>query len=247
MWTPFFAGSCASPPPSRSRRLAALAIAFVAFALSGCAREVFPPSLPGSPTARDVELARGSAPLPLPKRRGHRGLASLSIPDGEACLSWLSEHDVSYRTLSPRPGVDTPVAITGPLGGVRYESGGRTTLICDCRLAVTLDWLAPELRSFGITEVHHSGAYVYRTTRKGGPSLHALGLAIDVHQLRIDNRRFDVERDYARGTGKSCAEDSPTLNRLACELDRSGFFREVLTPDDDYDHRNHLHLAISPL
>ena len=216
--------------------------------LAGCAREILPPDMPGSAgIAPRGDESAGARPIPLPRWRGHKGLASLAIPDGEACLAWLSEHDVPYRVLGPRPGVTTPVSITGPIGGIRYESEGRTKLVCDCRLAVTLDWLSPELRAFGVTEVHHYGAYVYRTTKKGGPSLHALGLAIDVHELRIRNRELDVEHDYALGTGKRCGAGSPTLNRLACELEQSGFFREVLTPDDNRDHRNHFHLAISPL
>jgi hypothetical protein len=141
----------------------------------------------------------------------------------------------------------TPISVTGPIGGVRYESEGKTSLVCDCRLAVALDWVAPELQSFGIKEIGHSGAYVYRTTRRGHPSLHARGLAIDVHRLRVRGRKLDVERDYLRGAGASCRPDSPILNRLACELDRSGLFEQVITPDDDSDHRDHLHFAIRPL
>jgi hypothetical protein len=225
--------------------------ALTAFGAAACAREAPPPEFAGttlvSERANPNPWLRASAPLPLPHRSRTRGLASLAIPDGDACLAWLDEHAVAYRVLDPMPGVHTPVSVTGRLGGVRYESEGKTSLVCDCRLAVALDWVSPELRSMGVSEVRHFGAYAYRTTKTGRPSLHALGLAIDVHELRIGGRNFDVERDYERGIGKSCSADSPTLNRLACTLQKSGFFQEVLTPDDDRDHRNHLHLAIAPL
>ncbi len=141
----------------------------------------------------------------------------------------------------------TPVAVTGPIGGVRYEMNGNGALVCDCRLAVALDEIGPELRGFGVEAVRHSGAYVYRTTKRGGPSLHARGLAIDVHEVRVGTHRLNVLHDYARGETSNCAASAPLLNRLACELDRTGLFQQVLTPDDNYDHRDHVHLAIAPL
>jgi hypothetical protein len=214
------------------------AVAFAALAV-GCAEGTLPPELPGTP-GRDGALAAYF-------HRGHRGARSLAIPDGDECLALLEQQGVAFHQIAPKPGMVTPIAVTGPIGGVRYESAGVTSLVCDCRLAVALDWLAPELRSFGVREVQHSGAYVYRTTRHGRPSLHALGLAIDVHRIRMGNQRLSVSRDYARGQGRSCEEGSAVLNRLACELDRTGLFEQVITPDDDSDHRDHLHLAIRPL
>jgi hypothetical protein len=226
------------------RGISALAGAVALTLGSGCAREALPPEVPGMPVAG----ASMDAQIPLPARHGgNRGALGRAIPDGEACLALLASEDVRFHELPPKPGMVTPVAVTGPIGGIRYESGGVTSIVCDCRLAVALDWLAPELRSFGIREIHHSGAYVYRTTRNGGPSLHALGLAIDLHRFRFGAQGLEVSKDYARGQGPSCEQDSPTLNRLACEVERTGLFQQVMTPDDDYDHRDHLHLAISPL
>jgi hypothetical protein len=224
-----------------SRALAA-ALFFAAVALvCGCAREAQPPEVPGMRVVGQPEDA-----LTFRFHRARHGLRSLAIPDGEACLALLESRDVAFHPLASKPGMVTPVAVTGPIGGVRYESAGATSLVCDCRLAVALDWLAPELRSFGIKEVQHSGAYVFRTTRSGRPSLHALGLAIDVHRVHAGTHRLDVSRDYARGQGPSCEQGSAVLNRLACELDRTGLFEQVITPDDDSDHRDHLHLAIAP-
>ena len=224
----------------------ALAGAFALCLGSGCAREALPPEVPGMPVPEPSASERAAIPLPV-RHGGSRGVRSLAIPDGEACLALLASEDVAFRELPPKPGMVTPVAVTGPIGGVRYESAGTTSLVCDCRLAVALDWLAPELRAFGIREIHHSGAYVYRTTHSGAPSLHALGLAIDLHRFRTGAHGLEVSKDYARGQGPSCDQGSPILNRLACELDRTGLFQQVMTPDDDYDHRDHLHLAISPL
>jgi len=222
---------------------ATFVVALAALA-TACARETPPPEVPGMPVSAS-EGGRGDV-LTAYVHHGHRGARSRVIPDGDECLALLEDRGIAFHQIAPKPGMVTPIAVTGPIGGVRYETAGVTSLVCDCRLAVALDWLGPELRSFGVKEVQHSGAYVYRTTRRGHPSLHALGLAIDVHRIRMGNHRLDVSRDYARGQGPSCQEGSAILNRLACELDRTGLFEQVITPDDDSDHRDHLHLAISP-
>jgi hypothetical protein len=175
------------------RALAAVLFCATGPLLAGCAREAQPPEVPGMRVAEALP-----DPLTFRFHRGRHGLRSLAIPDGEACLAMLESRDVAFHQIPSKPGMVTPVAVTGPIGGVRYESAGVTSLVCDCRLAVALDSVAPELRSFGIKEVQHSGAYVFRTTRSGRPSLHALGLAIDVHRIHATTRA-----DRARAASKA--------------------------------------------
>jgi hypothetical protein len=220
-------------------------------ALLGCAREVPYPE-PQPPPAWGPYPWQAPAwnqqPVVSPQldfARG-RGERSLHIPDGPACLDWLSRHAIAFRVLEPSLGMTTPIQVWGPIGGIVYASGGEPSVTCDCRLAVALHWVAPELRALGITEVHHAGAYVYRTTRKGRLSLHALGLAIDVRDVRAHGRTYRVQENYSIGLRDGCAPQSPELNRLACRLDRTSLFKELLTPDDDRDHHDHLHLAIAP-
>jgi hypothetical protein len=141
----------------------------------------------------------------------------------------------------------TPVAVTGPIGGVQYVSAGKPSVVGDCRLIVALEWIGPQLQALGVRTVRHSGAYVYRTTRKGRLSMHALGLAIDLHAVEIAGREQDVKHDYVVGLQDRCRASAPTLNHLACRLDTSGLFKELITPDDNRDHHDHLHLAIAPL
>jgi len=215
-------------------------------ATSGCAHETLPPEVPGMVVIEQPVATAPTVEGALPLRHGaHRGKLGLSIPDGERCLAWLDQESVTYRVLPPKPGMVTPVAVTGSIGGVRYDTEGHGALVCDCRLVVALDWLGPELRSLGVRTIRHSGAYAYRTTHSGRPSLHAQGLAIDVHALSTGGSHFEVERDYVRGG--ACAAPSSTLNRLACDASRMGLLEEVITPDDDSDHRDHLHFAIAPL
>jgi hypothetical protein len=197
-------------------------------------------------TPNAVLEALSSRPEPATPPAWNGTSQSLRIPGGEKCLEWLEKLGIEHQRLPPQPGVQTPVDVGGPIGGVRYLSQGKQSVVADCRLILALDWIAPSLRAQGITAVQHSGAYVYRTQKSGLPSLHARGLAIDVHALRYPDERVLVERDFARGLGDGCETDAPKLNRLTCSLRRIRLFQELITPDHDTDHHDHVHLAISP-
>jgi hypothetical protein len=177
-----------------------------------------------------------------------------AIPGGEPCLAELGRMGVAYRRMAMLKGVQTPVHVTGPLGGLRFTAGAGLPLYLDCRMAVALAWTAPHLLEMGVTEVRFSGAYVFRSTRSGRPSRHALGLAIDIHALTFTSAgyspplsRLEVKRDFRKGIGSGCAPDAPRLNQVACRLKQLGLYRELLTPDYDRDHHDHFHLAIWPL
>lgn len=174
-----------------------------------------------------------------------RATQSLRIPGGQRCLELLTQLGIEHRRLSPRGRVKTPVEILGDIGGVSYMSQGRESLVCDCRLALALHWSAPLLSAWHVSKVEHFGAYANRTTRAGRPSLHAMGLALDAAAFEFANARQSVAEDYARGVG--CWADAPAVNRVVCELRSLGLFRELITPDHDADHDDHVHLAIAPL
>lgn len=222
-------------PAAAWGRIALGAATFWCFgALVACARE-----------GQGRSLSRPNEASPRAYDAGAR--ESLRIPGGTRCLELLEELGIQHRRLEPTRGMQTPVAVTGPIGAVRYVSQGRPTLVCDCRLALALHWSATVLSDFGVSEVAHLGAYAYRTTRSGRLSLHARGLALDVAALRVHDRRLTVVTDFARGLGDGCRQGAPTLNQVACRLRRLRLFRELITPDHDRDHHDHLHLAIVPL
>jgi hypothetical protein len=173
-------------------------------------------------------------------------LSDFALPGGEACLSRLRTRGISARPIDVMRGVDTPVVVVGPIGGVRFWSSSGP-LIVDCRFALGLHEVASDFAALGIESARFSGAYVYRTSRKGRLSLHAYGLAMDLHELRTAWGVQTVKRNFLRGTGESCGADEPIPNQLACRLRRRGLFRELLTPDYNSDHHDHLHLGIAPL
>jgi hypothetical protein len=172
-------------------------------------------------------------------------LIAAEFPGGDDCLSQLRAAGVPFQVVSDKRGVTTPIAIDGPIGGVRYWTIGAGPMVSDCRLALALAKVAPELRDLGISAMRFSGAYSYRMAKVGRLSLHAYGLALDVHEVTADGKSYVVARDFAKGLPNGCAVEAPLLNRLACRLARLRLFQELLTPDSNADHHDHLHIAIA--
>ena len=196
----------------------------------------------------DVRQKTADAPIVPPSRRSPIASGN-DIPGGDACLAELDRRRIPYESLAAKRGVDTPIAVRVPLGGVRYFTWGDAPMICDCRLAVALDELGPQLRAIGVTAAQYSGAYVYRTTRNGHRlSLHARGLAIDIHNFTLEGQQLSVKKDFARGRQRAtgCAK-LPPVNQVACYATQRALFHELLTPDSDADHHDHIHFGVAPL
>jgi hypothetical protein len=181
-----------------------------------------------------------------------------------ACLQLLDHARVPYRLVSRVRGVQTPVEVVGAIGGVRLLPRAGRAPVMDCQLARALVELAPVFRRAGVTGLSFSGAYDYRTRRNSSKlSAHAHGLAIDVHALHTRHGMLDVKRDFPRdGTrwaghpetvadclGRPARKAGRTLRALACRLKLDPVMRYVLSPDNDADHHDHLHLeayAVQP-
>lgn len=182
-----------------------------------------------APPSDPEQLRVPSAPVERTKQAGD-------------CLTRLRGLGVDFRELSSLKGVATPVRVQGKLAGVEFFSNHGRKLDMDCRLALALVELGAEFRTLGITRARFSGAYDYRTTRKGRLSHHAFGLAIDIHEVWVGGERHSVDKAFRKG--RSCERSGPVLNALACTFKASGLFEEVLTPDYNWDHRDHLHVAV---
>ena len=226
----------------------------------------FPPkTLPRRSEAEPARPTRGNSPAPPPMLSPLRFAAAPGVPTyadgrprplapeliaaefpgGDACLSDLRAAGVAFQPVSDKRGVATPIAIEGSIGGVRYWTIGAGPMVSDCRLALALAKVAPELRGLGISAMRFSGAYSYRMARVGRLSLHAYGLALDVHEVTADGKSYVVARDFRKGLPNGCAAEAPLLNRLACRLSQLRLFQELLTPDSNADHHDHLHIAIA--
>ncbi len=199
------------------------------------------------PELAPEELPPGVKPASIAHPSLPPATASDSIPDGAGCLKRLDALGLDYRRLDELRGVTTPVAVSGPIGGLTWVSSPGAPLRADCRLVVALAGLGEALRGLGVESVRYSGAYSYRMSRVGRLSLHSFGLAVDVHGFIVRGRWLSVTQDFARGLDSDCLAGAPVLNAIACALRRSGGFREMLTPDYNADHHDHFHLGVMPL
>lgn len=207
-----------------------------------------PTSTGGSPHHAGLDLSAPKAPPPphaAARRTAGQPYRTSTIPGGLPCLIRLQGLGIRFESLPEVKGIHTPVKILGPVGGITYRPSRRRSasgggMVCDCRLALALHRAAPFLHQQGVEEVVYSSAYSYRLRPGGRLSQHAMGLALDVHRLRIRGETVSVLTDFVRGQ-PSCAGKVPPLNQLACALRQAGVFDWVLTPDTDAAHANHFH------
>ena len=180
-------------------------------------------------------------------------------PEGftdKRCLRALKGMKVRFRPLSKKryKGMATPVQVYGGrLGKIRYKARyGRKKMIMDCRLALALQMASPLFEANGIRTVIHGDFYRWRRVGGSGRlSRHALGLAIDAYAFINNKGRKITVKDYEKdlATSRSCEGFAKTwkarvLRGLACDLDYSGLFETVLTPDYDHGHRDHYHISV---
>jgi hypothetical protein len=186
-----------------------------------------------------------------------------TVPEGEAdqaCLRGLDSQRVAYKRVPGAGGMRTPVEITGPIGAVALVARGRRSAEMDCVLARALVQARDIFEDLGITGLAFSAAFDQRTRRGSSElSAHAYGLAIDVHVIRGAFGEYDVRQRFERGVGlwrglrkdpgqldacvgQPATKEGRVLRQLACRLKLHPAFRVIVTPDDDPDHQDHLHL-----
>jgi hypothetical protein len=192
------------------------------------------------------------------------GCAAAPPPPDQACLGLLRAQGVAFAEGPALKGVRTPVTLDGARFSPRLQPRGGRPAEMDCQLAVALVQARPIFRNLGITEMEYSGAYDYRNRRGTSKlSAHASGLAIDVHVFRDGDRKLPVARAFQKSPARwramdsgrvglrSCVgdprtSDARTLRTLACRLKLDQAFRVIITPDDNWDHRDHFHLEARP-
>jgi len=198
----------------------------------------------GAPSAPTSVFAKTLGDVPRPRTRNE--LRSV-LPGSADCIARLGERGVHFHTVDHELGVRTPIVVEGPVAGVRYYTGGNGPLLADCRLILALALVGDELSAYGVSEVRFSGAYVYRLSAKRRVSLHAYGLAIDMHGFTRMGVHYEVQHDFRKGLGTALGTDAPVANAIASRFHNSGLFHEYLTPDDNADHHDHVHVGVSPL
>lgn len=172
-----------------------------------------------------------------------------------SCLRELRRLGVRFREVQRR-GIDIAVRVTGDIGGVTYKGYAKgKPLDLDCSLVVSLAHMGPYLNALGITRATYSSSYQRRRVRGSKRwSRHSFGLALDVHAFTGDDLGvLSVRDDYEQGlgdnsdcVGQPLTQGGAILRALYCQLERSGGFHSILTPDYDAGHYNHFHIEAEP-
>jgi hypothetical protein len=260
------------PSPPESRLLLGQALASLLGVLTGCAAVVPLPAPtpevplaawergPGAPNADESLGATNprAAGSPALAKTAHRhdtdppsgyapaaATAPSPIPGSATCLSELRARGVTFHESAPVLGINTPIVLDGKLDGIRFYAADHRPFLADCRLVLALRTVTPDLHALGVTDVRFSGAYVYKLTHPGRMSMHAYGLAADLHAFTVSGTVLEVKHAFARGAG--CGGALPVLNEIACRVRARGVFKEQLGPDDNAAHFDHLHLGLKPL
>jgi len=176
------------------------------------------------------------------------------------CFAEITDAGVDFEYTGPVEGVTTPVLIKEwRFGGVKYTDyfNDQRNRHMDCRLALALSRLGGVLKNIGVTEVIWSSAYRPimdpEWTPEDGYEKHTLGIAIDIHGFVFaGDLKVTVADHYEKGLGfqrdhlcygTPLTREGFLLRLAVCRMDGSDLFSEILTPDYDSGHWNHLHVA----
>jgi hypothetical protein len=176
--------------------------------------------------------------------------APVMSADEIACRRDLQRLGVQFRSLAPIDDggacrIDFPVEVSA-IGSVRMKPAA--TLSCDMA-ATFARWTKKELVPSarwrylsGVKTIHQGSSYSCRNIRgtRGKPSQHSVGNALDIMRIELNNGK-DID---VRKPGWFSFRQRGFLNNV--RADGCAYFKTVLGPGYDYDHRNHFHFDIMP-
>lgn len=172
---------------------------------------------------------------------------------GRKCLRELVRLGIPFTRAPKTRGVDTPVIITGPIRGLKLAPmWGKRPALMDCIFALAFYRMAPVVLQSGVNEFLYSSVYSYRKVAGTNVlSRHSYGLAIDVFAVRGPGKaRANVKKDWVKAMGRPGHCIGPVRSRkarllrgLVCNLEKSRILSLIMTPDTDYAHRDHFHMA----
>ena len=151
---------------------------------------------------------------------------------GEQCLEQLTKLNVQFRPLVTIE--DDKCRIENPVRISRFqETTLSSPILLSCQTALDLAVLFKEAEAHHVV---HLGTYNCRSMRRSTfVSEHGFGTAIDIAKIN----QASISQDWGQNTAKGIF-----LNRFSRSACTS--FNNVLTPDSDSNHYDHLHLDQGP-
>ncbi len=164
----------------------------------------------------------------------------------QQCLAEIDKLGVQYKvepmgaSAGPQCQIDNPIRVSAAT--IPFS---RPT-VASCAFVLEFDKFEREIirplavKTFGhdLKTIVHFGAYNCRATKAGRESEHAHGMAMDVAGFELtDGTMISVKHEWnERGKKRDFLRAVATK---AC-----GYFNEVLDPDSDRDHVDHIHLDL---
>ncbi len=197
---------------------------------------------------------------------GARKSHQLGAMDEATCLKALKKHKISFTKAPNAPKIEHPIIITGPIGGVHFDTGrtyaNRTVAAgdaVDCRLALALVDLAAIVKKHTITHVIVKS--FHRPTQPildpGAPLRHRIGFAIDIAGFKTKKGDiWNVEHDFHGKIGQATCgtvaakpvPDSKVARELwamFCQIAATEAFDSGINPNYNASHFDHMHFDLT--
>lgn len=191
------------------------------------------------------------------KDLGHADVTVTILPstaEARDCHGKLDALALSYEVGADTLGIEDPVTVRLPLGGVAFTT--RASMVMDCVTALAFYRMALVLAAHDVVAVTDggSGLYNYRCVSGSesppctgsGFSLHAFGEAYDIAQVKMsDGVIASFGTDWVVDAGPTCnalsaSTPNQTLHDIVCDLSQNRVFNVLLTPNfqatQDYVH-----------
>ncbi|HEY1507214.1 MAG TPA: extensin family protein [Stellaceae bacterium] len=164
----------------------------------------------------------------------------------QQCLAALNRLGVQYQVEPQSASTSRACLVRNPIRVSAATIPFSRPTVAACDFVLKFDDFEREIvrplakRTFGrdLKTIVHFGAYSCRPTHAGRESEHAHGLAIDIAGFELtDGTMISVKDEWTkRGKGRDFLQAVATQ---ACR-----YFNEVLDPDSDRDHVDHIHLDL---
>ncbi len=219
---------------------------------------------PASTGSGDLQATQAQ-PIVTPQNPSQTPASRYGSLDRGSCENELHRRQIAFSMVGSARGVLAPVRLSGALHGVTYHSALPASQrasspyeILDCRLVLALDDFSAILAKHDIVEVIHFSVYrppnAHFAAAQGRQ--HDGALAIDAGWFkRRDGSVLQVERDFhghigastcGPGTGPNpVTAEAAVLRSIVCEAAGAHLFNVELTPDYNWQHRNHFHLEVT--
>ncbi|HEX3971180.1 MAG TPA: extensin family protein [Stellaceae bacterium] len=164
----------------------------------------------------------------------------------QQCLAELNRLGVQYQVEPQSASTSKACLVQNPIRVSAATIPFNRPAVAACGFVLKFDEFERQVirpmakRTFGhdLKEIVHFGAYNCRPTHAGRESEHAHGLAMDIAGFVLtDGTMISVKQEW---TKRGKARDF--LHAVATQA--CGYFSEVLDPDSDRDHVDHIHLDL---